>query len=240
MSVDALSAAELVNAIERAIASGQRLFVGNHNLHSAYLLAVDPSVRESWAVFDYRLIDGFPILVRASLRAGRWLGARRRLGSLDWVPLAARSASVGRIAIVGASAESNRDAVEALESMTADSVVRGWAGENWNTGLGRLVLSELNEFRPDLVLVGLGMPLQERFLAENAEKLPPAVFATVGGAIDQLAGHQHAAPRWTGRFGVEWLWRVVKHPRRLAFRYFAEPVVLATLVLRRSVFQVRR
>ena len=76
----------------------------------------------------------------------------------------------------------------------------------------------LAEQRPQLVLVGLGMPLQEEVLRRRLDSLPPAVYCAVGGAIEQIAGIQKLAPRWLGRLGLEWAWRLLLHPRRVAYR----------------------
>ncbi len=83
----------------------------------------------------------------------------------------------------------------------------------------------LAELRPQLVLIGLGMPLQEKVLRRRLDALPPAVYCAVGGAIEQIAGIQKLAPRWLGRLGLEWAWRLMLHPRRVAYRVFGEPWV---------------
>ena len=93
----------------------------------------------------------------------------------------------------------------------------------------------LNRLRPQLVLLGLGMPLQEQVLARRLPMLPPAVYCAVGGAIEQIAGVQKLAPRWIGRLGLEWAWRLMLHPQRVAYRVFGEPWVLLGLLLRRRL-----
>ena len=65
--------------------------------------------------------------------------------------------------------------------------------------------------------------------------LPPAVYCAVGGAIEQIAGVQKLAPRWIGRLGLEWAWRLLLHPQRVAYRVFGEPWVLLGLLLRRRL-----
>ncbi|BBZ06404.1 hypothetical protein MDOR_05730 [Mycolicibacterium doricum] len=94
-----------------------------------------------------------------------------------------------------------------------------------------IALTRIIDFDPDLVLVGLGMPRQELFLLSHLAQLPDATYATVGGAIDYLAGTTRLAPRWLGRFGLEWVWRLVNQPRRLAHRYLVEPLLLLIRVL---------
>jgi N-acetylglucosaminyldiphosphoundecaprenol N-acetyl-beta-D-mannosaminyltransferase len=108
-------------------------------------------------------------------------------------------------------------------------------GEGWNRDLEESAIEWLSRLRPQLVLLGLGMPLQEQVLARRRAMLPPAVYCAVGGAIEQIAGVQKLAPRWIGRLGLEWAWRLMLHPQRVAYRVFGEPWVLLGLLLRRRL-----
>jgi N-acetylglucosaminyldiphosphoundecaprenol N-acetyl-beta-D-mannosaminyltransferase len=108
-------------------------------------------------------------------------------------------------------------------------------GDGWNEDLEEAAAAWLAEQKPQLVLVGLGMPLQEEMLRRRLGTLPPAIYCAVGGAIEQIAGIQKLAPRWLGRLGLEWAWRLVLHPRRVAYRVLGEPWVLLALLLRRRL-----
>jgi N-acetylglucosaminyldiphosphoundecaprenol N-acetyl-beta-D-mannosaminyltransferase len=70
-----------------------------------------------------------------------------------------------------------------------------------------------------LLFIGLGCPKQENWVVDHAGKVP-AVMLAVGAAFDFLAGTKPQAPRWMMRSGLEWLFRLVTEPRRLARRYF--------------------
>jgi N-acetylglucosaminyldiphosphoundecaprenol N-acetyl-beta-D-mannosaminyltransferase len=73
--------------------------------------------------------------------------------------------------------------------------------------------------RPDFVWVGLGAPKQEKWMAEARSALAPAILFGVGAAFDFHAGTAPRAPRWMGRAGLEWLFRLATEPRRLWKRY---------------------
>jgi N-acetylglucosaminyldiphosphoundecaprenol N-acetyl-beta-D-mannosaminyltransferase len=94
----------------------------------------------------------------------------------------------------------------------------GWDSEE--------VLRKIAGFRPDVLFVGMGMPLQEEWTARVFDELPPCVVFTVGAAFDYEAGAVPTPPRWTGQLGLEWLFRFAAEPRRLFFRYFIEPWTL--------------
>jgi N-acetylglucosaminyldiphosphoundecaprenol N-acetyl-beta-D-mannosaminyltransferase len=85
------------------------------------------------------------------------------------------------------------------------------------------VVEAINAYRPDIVLVGMGMPRQEIWVLENQAKLGPCVTFTVGGAFDYEAGVQRPSPRWMGQVGMEWLFRLMVDPQRLFTRYCVEP-----------------
>lgn len=78
---------------------------------------------------------------------------------------------------------------------------------------------KINETRPDFVWVGLGAPKQEKWMAEAQSALAPAILFGVGAAFDFHAGTAPRAPRWMGRAGLEWLFRLASEPRRLWRRY---------------------
>lgn len=209
----------------------------NHNLHSVYLTLRDPGFRKAYSVSDRVIIDGFPILLlvnlRRSLEGKSWLSSSFRCGSTDWISKFESFPQGYRIAVLGASVESNARAIANLSNDYPSLVFSGWDGYEGLSGLVSGRFLELQSFEPDLVLVGLGMPYQERFLIDSWSSLPRAVYATVGGAIDQVAGVQKLAPRWLGRFGLEWIWRLMCDPRRLYHRYLVEPMLLIVLTLRK-------
>lgn len=67
---------------------------------------------------------------------------------------------------------------------------------------------------------------------DNLDALPNCAIFSVGAAFDYEAGEQEAAPRWMGRMGIEWLFRLVHDPKRLARRYLIEPWSLSGLILK--------
>ena len=71
----------------------------------------------------------------------------------------------------------------------------------------------------NVVWVGLGCPKQERWMAEQKELLPPAVYVGVGAAFAFHAGTVKRAPRWMQKNGLEWLYRIYREPGRLLKRY---------------------
>ena len=77
----------------------------------------------------------------------------------------------------------------------------------------------LEDLRPDVLWVGLSTPKQERFMAAYCERLPVKLMVGVGAAFDLLSGNLSEAPNWMKRSGLQWLYRLIKEPRRLWRRY---------------------
>jgi N-acetylglucosaminyldiphosphoundecaprenol N-acetyl-beta-D-mannosaminyltransferase len=77
---------------------------------------------------------------------------------------------------------------------------------------------KITKARPNLVLVGMGLPIQEYFIHDNWKKLPNAVFMGVGSVFEYIAG-KNRAPIWMRKSGLEWLFRLIQEPRRLWKRY---------------------
>jgi N-acetylglucosaminyldiphosphoundecaprenol N-acetyl-beta-D-mannosaminyltransferase len=85
--------------------------------------------------------------------------------------------------------------------------------------------------RPDLVLVGLGFPKQERLIARLRPLLPGAWMLGCGAGIPFAAGQFRRAPAFLQRIGAEWLHRLLLEPRRLARRYLLHDLPFAILLL---------
>jgi len=81
------------------------------------------------------------------------------------------------------------------------------------------VVRAVNESGARILLVGLGCPKQERWVAEHRGRVH-AVMMAVGAAFDFHSGRLRQAPRWMQRAGLEWLFRLLVEPRRLWRRYF--------------------
>jgi N-acetylglucosaminyldiphosphoundecaprenol N-acetyl-beta-D-mannosaminyltransferase len=76
------------------------------------------------------------------------------------------------------------------------------------------VIEEINSKNIDLLLVGMGVPLQEKFLDDNLNSLKVGAAVTVGGSFDVLAGEVNRAPLWMQKAALEWLYRLLQEPSR--------------------------
>lgn len=103
-----------------------------------------------------------------------------------------------------------------------------------------LVIAGINQASPDIVILGFGMPIQERWLQNNWERIFAHIFLTGGAVFDYASGNAKRAPAWMIRFQLEWLHRFLSDPQRLLVRYvwgnplFIFKVFQEKLTLRRA------
>jgi N-acetylglucosaminyldiphosphoundecaprenol N-acetyl-beta-D-mannosaminyltransferase len=102
----------------------------------------------------------------------------------------------------------------------------------------RAVCEDIRQSRPDILFVAISSPKKEYWLAENLAALDVPFGMGVGGSIDVVAGFTRRAPTWLQRAGLEWLFRLVQEPRRLARRYVVSNTTFV-LLLARELLRVR-
>jgi exopolysaccharide biosynthesis WecB/TagA/CpsF family protein len=81
------------------------------------------------------------------------------------------------------------------------------------------IVCEINQSGADILLVALGHPKQDRWIAMHRDELRVSVAVGVGCCLDLIAGRVKRAPTWMQKLGLEWLFRAMQEPRRLARRY---------------------
>lgn len=77
------------------------------------------------------------------------------------------------------------------------------------------ILNEIKKLKPDIVFVALGVPKQEKFIDQYLNKLDHGVFIGVGGSFDVISGTKKRAPKFFIKLNLEWLYRIIKEPKRI-------------------------
>lgn len=77
------------------------------------------------------------------------------------------------------------------------------------------VFEKIANAKPDIVLVALGIPLQEKLIYKHLDKFDKGIFVGVGGSFDVISGHKKRAPKIFIKLNLEWLYRILKEPKRL-------------------------
>ena len=82
-----------------------------------------------------------------------------------------------------------------------------------------IIIKKINNFYTDILIVGFGMPIQEKWILKNMSKLNAKVYLNGGAFLDWISGLNKQAPYWVTHLGFEWLYRLIKEPNRLFKRY---------------------
>jgi len=97
-------------------------------------------------------------------------------------------------------------------------------------------LEIIRQARPDLLLMALGCPKQEKWIARYSRQLGVPVSIGIGASLDFVVGARRRAPRWMQKVGLEWLWRLAHEPRRLWKRYFLADLPFFLSIIHRHTF----
>lgn len=228
--VDLITPNEVMSALDFLVLEPRASIVANHNTYSLSLLRRQPQLRRFFEAADIIEIDSTVVISWARLLG---LPARQQHRStyLDWRDAfwAKAGAKGWRVYLLGGRPGVAERAGEHLLSRWPGTRVKAHHGyfdtARESTG-NEAVLADIRAFDPDIILVGMGMPRQEAWILDNHRSLGRGVLLSVGAAIDYEAGVQKPAPRWLGRCGLEWLYRLIREPRRLARRYLVDPWIL--------------
>lgn len=208
---------EAVQACFAMLGTGGK--VATANLDFFALARTDAVLKRDLSDSHLVIADGMPVVW-----LGRLSGARRiqRLAGVDLVAALFKQPRPLRVAIYGSRTEICDAAVPALESLGSGARVVHIANPPFRALTDQERANDLRSLResePDVVLVALGCPAQERLIADWFHEIPGAVWIGVGGTLDFYAGVRRRAPRTAQRLGMEWAVRMVQEPRRLGRRY---------------------
>ena len=234
-AMDLVRPEEVMHHLQLAVAEGRKSLIANHNLHSLYLLTRRPELQAFYDRADMVEVDSTPLLWFSRV-LGLHSRAFHRCTYLDWRDhfwsLADRKG--WRVLSIGGAPGVGEAAVAKLATRYPGAEIEtrhGYFDAAPGSADNAAVLAQVAAFRPHVLFVGMGMPRQELWIADHFDALPPCVVLSVGAAFDYEAGAQKAAPRWMGRAGIEWAYRLFHDPKRLFVRYCVEPWFLLLLIV---------
>jgi N-acetylglucosaminyldiphosphoundecaprenol N-acetyl-beta-D-mannosaminyltransferase len=234
VGVDPITVAELHAEIARLLRSGRLGLVLNVNAHCLNLCYRDRALRDSLNGADVVFCDGVGVMLAARILGGR-IPARITYAAWIW-QLADFAAAEGFSlyflgARPGVAQEAARRLRERYPGLRIVGVRHGYFDHSAGSAENEAVLEEINAAAPDILLVGLGMPLQERWLTENRQRLDAGVALSCGAVFDYTSRRVSRGPRLLTEGGFEWLARLLREPRRLWRRYLlGNPLFLLRVV----------
>ena len=240
--VNTVTAVELLQDIDKRAGSHESFAVATLNLDHIVKLRALADFRSAYLCHTHVVADGNPVV---------WLRRISR-APVDLVtgadliePLMEIAAQRGfPVAFLGSTEETLQTAAEILEHRYPglEIVVRIAPGFGLDPkgAEADAALREVAQSGAKLCLLSLGAPKQELLAARGIETVQGCGFISVGAGLEFIAGHQRRAPRWMRHLAMEWLWRFLSDPRRLAWRYVACFRILPGLIWQALQRRTRR
>jgi N-acetylglucosaminyldiphosphoundecaprenol N-acetyl-beta-D-mannosaminyltransferase len=234
LAIDQLTFEDALREIGRLVDLHQGGYVFTANVDHVVLAEDNVPFREAYSGATISVVDGMPI-VWASKALDVTL-PERIAGSDLILPLMQVGAErKWRVYLMGAGPGVAEKVAHTVREKYGIEVV------GWDSPMVRLdggdaqndpIVARIREKDPHLLLVALGSPKQEVWISQVSHKLGPTVAIGIGAGFDFIAGTVKRAPQWVSRAGFEWLYRLVKEPRRLWRRYILNDSRFATILLR--------
>lgn len=211
------------------------------NPHSLVVAQSDPTFRTTLNNADQVVADGVGVTMMARV-AGVPLGPR--ITGTDYffaLMRALNQRGAGRVFFFGSSEKvlemiAYKMAHEFPELKLSGALsppFRSWTAEE-----NASMIAVINAANPDVIWVGMTAPKQERWVYENRAKLTAPVIGSIGAVFDFFAGTYPRAPQWMCRMGIEWVYRLIKEPRRMWRRNIISSPKFVALVFLRHVFSM--
>lgn len=226
IGVDPLSTEDLnrlVVELARREESGRGLsLVLNVNAHSLNLVRREKGLRAALQSAEVVFADGVGVLVAARMAGGY---IPERITYADWAYTLASLAETENLSIylLGGRPGVARRAAETLTDrhpgLRIAGTHHGYFDPTYSSRENRRVVEDISAASPDLLLVGMGMPLQEQWILDNRYDLRARVALNCGAALDYVSGELKRGPKLLTDNGFEWLARLAIEPERLWKRY---------------------
>jgi exopolysaccharide biosynthesis WecB/TagA/CpsF family protein len=219
-----------VDAAEELYERESPAWIAVENAHAMNLASSDPSHRDVLRRADMVLNDGKGMLLAARLLGDRF--PEDLHGNTFTPALLERAADRGwPVFFMGAAPGVAEQAAEKLTAANPKLNIVG-THDGFIKGKEEAVLQSIRDAETGLLFVGMGMPLQEQWLDQNLAKTGARLASTVGAFYDFEAGVVPRAPSWMNKLGVEWVYRMLKEPKRLWRRYIIGNPLFVYRILR--------
>lgn len=212
---------ELIDYIVKAAKLPKKTFISHINVRAINFAYELPWYKDFLNKSDLVFCDGFGILLGAKL-CGCCVNSSHRMTCPDYIEnlaLSCERENVSLFLLAGKPGTTDK-AITKLKAIAPNLKVEGHHGYFDKHGVENdYVIERINEFKPDVLYIGFGMPLQELWIRDNSDRIDTKVFLPLGACLDFYTGAVYRGPRWMTNRGLEWLSRLVTEPHRLWQRY---------------------
>lgn len=223
--IDNLTMQETLQAINQLIQENKSAYVVTPNVDHIVQLETNRELQEVYKNAALILTDGKPLLWIAN-----WYGTpiKEKISGSDLFPLLCNMAAAKgyKMFFLGAAEGVAKRAAENLTMKYKGLQVVGtysppFGFENNKNEMDK-IKNMIKASKPDILIVGLGCPKQEKFMYHHCKELGVPISFGLGASFDFEAGNIKRAPRWMANHGLEWLFRITQDPKRMAKRYLVD------------------
>lgn len=182
------------------------------------------------------------------VRLGSWIvgykSLPQRFTLADWIcGLAQHSAKHGYSLFLlgnppGSAEKAARKLQELFPSLKINGSYHGFFDKTHGSPQNHSVLDQIEAVKPDILLVGFGMPDQERWIGENWDEIKAGFVIPCGAVFEYIAGDLKRGPRWMTDHYLEWLARLIISPQRYWWRYVSDNPVFIWRILKQKFFRI--
>ena len=233
--IDNLTMQETLQAIDQLIKEDGNSYVVTPNVDHIVQLETDKELQDVYANAALILTDGKPLLWIAKLYGTQ---IKEKISGSDLFPLLCDMAAKKKYKMffLGAAEGVAAKAAENLKKRYSGLQVAGTYSPPYGFEKDALEIKKIAEMikeaQPQILIVGLGCPKQEKFIWNNREYLNVPVSLGLGASFDFEAGNIKRAPRWMQKCGFEWLFRITQDPKRLFKRYIIDDMKIIKLIFK--------
>lgn len=211
--VDAVTMAEAVEKVGRFIEEGGKHVIFTPNAEIIMQAQRNPELKDILKNADMLTADGAGVVLASGMLGNR---LPEKVSGVDLVQEIFRTfASKGlRCFLFGARPGVAEEAAVNIIKDNPGIVVAGCRNGYFSDEECDEIIAEINKSAPDILLVALGAPKQEKWISKHLDKLDVKVCIGVGGTLDVLSGKVRLAPEFFRKSGLEWFYRLCREPRR--------------------------
>ena len=211
--VDAITMQEAVAKVGAFIKKGGAHAIYTPNAEIMMQAQRDPQLKDIMIRADMLTADGAGVVLASKL-LGRSVPEKVSGVDLVYEILKAYAANGLSCYLFGAKPGVAQEAADRIKSEYPGLVIGGYRNGYFTDNEEEEIINDISQASPDLLLVALGAPKQEKWIFSHLDRLNAKVCIGIGGGIDILSGRVQLAPGFFRRNGLEWLYRLYKEPRR--------------------------
>jgi N-acetylglucosaminyldiphosphoundecaprenol N-acetyl-beta-D-mannosaminyltransferase len=203
------------------------------NGHAIALATANAQFRSHFGAANLIHADGQPVVLASRLLTNAPIPERTATTDFIHDSAVAAIANGLKFFLLGGPERVNARCAATLENRYTGLRIVGRRHGYFQPDDEEALCKSINASGADILWVGLGVPLEYEFCVRNRHRLNPGWVVTCGGCFNFVTGDYSRAPDWMQRSGLEWLYRVLREPRRLFWRYaVTNPLAIFALLTR--------